>query len=51
MLTQQFNVPPENLSTQGYGEQYPKVPTDGPEEANRRVSVRRITPLLTGQAG
>ena len=50
MLTQQFNVPPENLSTQGYGEQYPKVPTDGPEEANRRVSVRRITPLLTGQA-
>jgi OOP family OmpA-OmpF porin len=51
VLTQQFNVPPENLSTQGYGEQYPKVPTDGPEGANRRVSVRRITPLLTGQAG
>ncbi|MEZ5788068.1 MAG: OmpA family protein [Xanthobacteraceae bacterium] len=50
VLTQQFGVPAENLSTQGYGEQYLKVPTDGPEEANRRVSVRRITPLLTGQA-
>jgi outer membrane protein OmpA-like peptidoglycan-associated protein len=49
-LTQQFNVPAENLSTQGYGEQYLKVPTDGPERANRRVAVRRITPLLTGQA-
>jgi OmpA-OmpF porin, OOP family len=47
-LTQQFNVPAENLSTQGYGEQYLKVPTQGPEEANRRVTVRRITPLLTG---
>ncbi|HLA21049.1 MAG TPA: OmpA family protein, partial [Pseudolabrys sp.] len=49
-LTQQFDVPPENLTTQGYGEQYLKVPTDGPERANRRVTVRRITPLLTGQA-
>jgi regulatory helix-turn-helix LysR family protein len=36
--------------TQGYGEQYLKIPTDGPERANRRVTVRRITPLLTGQA-
>lgn len=50
VLSQQFGVPPENLATQGYGEQYLKVPTDGPEAANRRVSVRRITPLLTGQA-
>jgi outer membrane protein OmpA-like peptidoglycan-associated protein len=49
-LTQQFQVPAENLSTQGYGEQYLKVATDGPEQANRRVTVRRITPLLTGQA-
>jgi OOP family OmpA-OmpF porin len=48
-LTQQFGVPAENLSTQGYGEQYLKVPTSGPERANRRVTVRRITPLLTGQ--
>jgi OOP family OmpA-OmpF porin len=49
VLTQQFAVPAENLSTQGYGEQYLKVPTQGPERANRRVTVRRITPLLTGQ--
>ena len=49
-LTQQFGVRAENLSTQGYGEQYLKVPTDGPERANRRVTVRRVTPLLTGQA-
>jgi outer membrane protein OmpA-like peptidoglycan-associated protein len=49
-LTQQFGVPAENLSTQGYGEQYLKVATDGPERANRRVAVRRITPLLSGQA-
>ncbi len=49
-LSEQFGVPAENLSTQGYGEQYLKVPTDGPERANRRVTVRRITPLLNGQA-
>jgi OOP family OmpA-OmpF porin len=49
-LSQQFGVPAENLSTQGYGKQYLKIPTDGPERANRRVTVRRITPLLTGQA-
>lgn len=48
-LTEQFGVPPENLTSQGYGEQYLKVPVDGPERANRRVTVRRITPLLSGQ--
>jgi OmpA-OmpF porin, OOP family len=49
-LSDEFDVPPENLATQGYGEQQLKVPTDGPERANRRVTVRRITPLLVGQA-
>jgi outer membrane protein OmpA-like peptidoglycan-associated protein len=49
-LTEQFEVPPENLVTQGYGEQQLKVPTDGPERANRRVAVRRITPLIDQQA-
>jgi outer membrane protein OmpA-like peptidoglycan-associated protein len=48
LLTQQFNVPPENLTSQGYGEQYLKVPNDGPERRNRRVTVRNITPLLNG---
>lgn len=50
LLTDHFGIPPENLTTQGYGEQYLKIPTDGPERQNRRVSIRRITPLLQGQA-
>ena len=48
LLTQQFGVPAENLTSQGYGEQYLKVQTDGPERRNRRVTVRNITPLLNG---
>jgi OmpA-OmpF porin, OOP family len=48
MLTDQFGVPAENLATQGYGKQFLKVQTSGPERANRRVAVRRITPLLNG---
>lgn len=48
LLTQQFGVPAENLTSQGYGEQYLKIQTDGPERQNRRVTVRRITPLLNG---
>ena len=34
--------------TQGYGEQYPKLPIAGPSRENRRVAVRRVTPLLNG---
>jgi len=49
ILTQQFQIPAENLTTQGYGEQYLKVNTQGPERENRRVTLRRITPLLQGQ--
>jgi len=49
-LTEQFHVPPENLVTQGYGEQNLKVQTQGASRANRRVSVRRITPLIDKQA-
>lgn len=45
-LTEQFRVPAENLITQGYGEQYLKVQSEGDERANRRVAVRRITPLI-----
>jgi outer membrane protein OmpA-like peptidoglycan-associated protein len=48
-LTEQFQVPPENLTMQGYGEQQLKVPVQGPNEQNRRVTVRRITPLLAGK--
>jgi outer membrane protein OmpA-like peptidoglycan-associated protein len=35
--------------TQGYGEQYLKVLTSGPERQNRRAAVRRLTPLLAGE--
>jgi len=49
-LTERFGVPAENLTTQGYGEQYLKVNTQAAERANRRVAMRRITPLLDQQA-
>jgi len=50
-LTEYFDVPPENLVVQGYGEQYLKVRAEGDIRANRRASVRRITDLLqTAQA-
>jgi outer membrane protein OmpA-like peptidoglycan-associated protein len=47
-LSQSFDIPPENLVTQGYGEQFLKVPTLGPERQNRRGVILRITPLLVG---
>src|SRR5579871_447338 len=49
LLTQQFGVPAENLVSQGYGAQYLKEQTPGPSLVNRRVTVRRITPLLAGR--
>ena len=48
LLTQQFQVPAENLTSQGYGSQYLKEQTSGPSLINRRVTIRRITPLLNG---
>ncbi|WP_256754047.1 OmpA family protein [Mesorhizobium sp. Mes31] len=45
-LTNAFGIAPENLTTQGYGERYLKVNTTGPERQNRRVAIRRITPLV-----
>ena len=51
VLTEQFRVPPGNLTTQGYGEQYLKVNTQGPSRENRRVVVQRITPLLQQGSG
>ncbi|HEX2135338.1 MAG TPA: OmpA family protein [Microvirga sp.] len=50
ILTQMFGVPAENLTTQGYGEQYLKIDTQEPERENRRVTIRRITPLLQNEA-
>jgi outer membrane protein OmpA-like peptidoglycan-associated protein len=46
MLMEYFNIGDENLATVGRGELYPKIPTQEAEAENRRVSVRRITPLL-----
>ena len=45
-LSQFFDVPPENLVVQGYGEQFLKVQREGDIRENRRASVRRITDLL-----
>ncbi len=50
VLSRDFGVPPENLTTQGYGEQYLKVQAPGPVRENRRATVRRITPLLADGA-
>ena len=47
ILTDFYGVPPENLATQGYGERYLKIRTDKAERENRRVTIRRITPLIT----
>jgi outer membrane protein OmpA-like peptidoglycan-associated protein len=49
ILTNAYQIAPENLVTQGYGAQNLKIQTDGPSRENRRVTVRRITPLLQGR--
>ena len=45
-LTEYFNVPAQNLVTQGYGESDLKVATLVAEPSNRRAVVRNITGLL-----
>ncbi len=45
-LTEYFNIPPENLVTIGYGERFLKIPVPDAEPENRRVVIRRITPLV-----
>ncbi len=47
VLSDFYGVPPENLATQGYGERYLKIRTESAERENRRVTIRRITPLVT----
>lgn len=49
-LTEAFEIPPENLVIQGYGEFNLKHETVGSDRRNRRVSVRRLTPLMTEDA-
>ena len=50
LLTEAFEIPPENLVTQGYGAGALAVETAGAERRNRRVVVRRLTPLLSQEA-
>ena len=45
-LTNVFGIQPENLAPQGYGEQFLKVKTEARERENRRVAIRRVTPLV-----
>ncbi|MDB6179961.1 OmpA family protein [Paracoccus fistulariae] len=49
-LSEYFDVPPENLVVQGYGERFLKINRDGDIRENRRASVRRITDLLQSTA-
>ncbi|MBB4064560.1 OmpA family protein [Gellertiella hungarica] len=46
LLTDVYGIPPENLVTQGYGERYLKIRTASAEQQNRRVTIRRVTPLI-----
>ncbi|PZU84814.1 MAG: hypothetical protein DI528_13570 [Shinella sp.] len=46
LLTEVYGIPPENMSTQGYGERYLKIRTQAAEQQNRRVTIRRVTPLV-----
>lgn len=48
-LLDYFNIPPQSLVAIGYGENYLRIPTPYAEQENRRVSVRRITPLLAAR--
>ena len=45
-LTEYFDIPPENMVVQGYGEAELLIDTQKDERRNRRVAVRVITPLL-----
>ncbi len=51
VLVSEFGVPEESLEAVGYGEQYLRVDTPGPDRRNRRVLVRSIGDLLKPQVG
>ncbi|MDE2446201.1 MAG: OmpA family protein [Alphaproteobacteria bacterium] len=46
-LTTYYVIPAKNLRTVGLGERFLKIPTSDPEPENRRVSIARITNLLS----
>ncbi len=45
-LTKAFDIPPEHLNVQGYGEEFLRIETLSAEQRNRRAAIRRITPML-----
>ena len=45
-LTEYFDIPPENMVVQGYGEGELRIATDSDEPRNRRAVVRMISPLM-----
>lgn len=45
-LLEYFVIEPQNLIAVGYGERYLRIPTEEPEQENRRVTLRRATPFL-----
>jgi outer membrane protein OmpA-like peptidoglycan-associated protein len=49
-LSEYFEIPPENMVIQGYGEAELLIDTEANERRNRRVAVRVITPLLHASA-
>ena len=50
-LTEYFDIPPENMVVQGYGEAELLIDTQKDERRNRRVAVRVITPLMKPSTG
>ncbi len=48
-MLQFFNIERTNIETVGYGEEFLKIETELEEQENRRVTIRRITPLLASQ--
>ncbi|MFO1173341.1 MAG: OmpA family protein [Hyphomicrobiaceae bacterium] len=46
-LIDYYAISPDNLTVVGLGERYLKIPTLEEEQENRRVTVRRMTPLLS----
>ncbi|WEF24122.1 OmpA family protein [Paracoccus sp. S3-43] len=50
-LSEYFQVAPENLVVQGYGEQFLQIRREGDVRENRRAAVRRITDLLQTAQG
>ena len=47
ILLEFYNIEQDNIIAVGLGERYLKIPTPEPEQENRRVTVRRATPLLS----